>query len=105
MRVVRIFGRLMLLAVIALVATIIYMPFKEQNAKSQALEFCDSIEVGRALASAEEAVKGVGEDRLRLRHDHYLTVGFTGIPPFSRHLCYIDHDGQRVTATRYVHMD
>ena len=97
--------RLVLLAVVALIVLGIYFGYREASAESQARAFCEEIEPGSELATVENAVEGVGEDRLRLRYEGYLTVGFTGIPPFSRHLCNVYHDGRIVTSAQYRYLD
>jgi hypothetical protein len=57
------------------------------------------------LSDAVELAQTVGEDRLRFAFDEYFTVGFTGMPPFSRHMCHVHYQGAQVTATEYVLMD
>jgi len=77
----------------------------EHRAESKAKDFCNGVAVGSSFADLAEIVKTVGEDRLRFIHEDSISVGFTGIPPFSRHVCVIDRSEDKVAAKRYVYVD
>ena len=87
------------------VAMVLYGIFADSRAADAAMAFCDRIEIGSPLARAEAQAEGVGEARLHLEYAEFFTVGFTGMPPFSRHLCQVSHNGQVVTAVEYRHAD
>ena len=59
----------------------------EDRASTKANAFCDSISPSQSFAQLAELAKNAGETQLRVINDQSLVVGFTGIPPFSRHLC------------------
>jgi hypothetical protein len=77
----------------------------EQSAESEAKKFCDNVEVGTLFAEIARIAKTAGEDRLRLIREDSIIVGFTGIPPFSRHACEIRRAEDRVATKRYVYLD
>jgi len=77
----------------------------EDRAESRAKAFCDAVPAGSAFRQAAVKAKSVGEDRLRRIRKESIIIGFTGIPPFSRHFCDISRDGDSVGETRYVYLD
>ena len=77
----------------------------EQTAESAAKGFCNSVAVGSSFADVADLAKIIGEDRLRLIREDSIIVGFTGIPPFSRHACEIRGEEARVATKRYVYLD
>ena len=77
----------------------------EQAAESAAKDFCNGVAVGSSFADVAKLAKTVGEDRLRLIHEESIMVGFTGIPPFSRHACEIRGKENKVAAKRYIYLD
>ena len=77
----------------------------EKRAKSKANEFCDSIDIGSPYVETAARAGSIGENRLRIIGDKSIVVGFTGIPPFSRHLCEVSRDGDRVGGKRYIYLD
>ena len=77
----------------------------EENAESSAIKFCESVALGGLFSEITEKISSVGEDRLRIIQQDLIVVGFTGIPPFSRHLCEISLGGDGVRAKRYIYLD
>lgn len=77
----------------------------EDNAESRAIEFCESVALGSLFSEIAELASSAGEDRLRIIWQDLIVVGFTGIPPFSRHLCEINLGEDRVQAKQYVYLD
>ena len=77
----------------------------EEAAESRARDFCAQIAVRDVLSKVKEAARRAGEDRLRLVSEDSVLVGFTGIPPFSRHACEVRGEHGIVVSKRYVQMD
>ena len=77
----------------------------EQTAQTSAREFCDAVIVGSSFAEVAETAKTVGEDRLRLIREESIFIGFTGVPPFSRHACEVRGEEGKVVTTEYVYLD
>ena len=77
----------------------------EQTAETSAREFCDAVTVGTSFAEVAEIAKTAGEDQLRFMREESIFIGFTGIPPFSRHACDVRGEGGKVVTKRYVHLD
>ena len=88
-----------------IVGLIVWGGLLEDGAESRASQFCDSIAVGSPYAEGEKRAKESGEDRLRIISQNSFTVGFTGIPPFSRHLCEVTRDGEIVSEKHYIYLD
>jgi hypothetical protein len=89
--------------------------YKEPHAQAKAKDFCASMKVGdpvdglveRALAEGSEPAftKWVSlSDKYRTTDERQLIVIFTGLPPFSRHICDIKAT-TRVIDAHYVYMD
>ena len=97
----------MLFALIALAIAVYagYGLWAESRAEAEAREFCASFEIGSTFEDARARAQSVGEPRLKLESETSVTVGFTGLPPFSRHLCRVTRDGNRVAAAEYQHLD
>ncbi len=75
----------------------------EERAQSQAKAFCERFPVG---SSFEEAVK----QALSTTYGHRSTddrayAMFIGIPPFSRHFCFIRGADGKVIEANYEHFD
>lgn len=78
---------------------------REDKAESRAREFCDSIAIGDSFSAVTEKAMSVGEDNLRIVNTDSIMVGFTGIPPFSRHTCEIRNDEGLVGEKQYYYID
>jgi len=76
----------------------------ENGAESSANAFCDSIAIGSVYSEGESRARKSGEDKLRIISNNSFTVGFTGILPFSRHLCEVTRDGELVNDKHYFHL-
>ncbi len=94
-----------IIAFISIFALIIWGGLLEDGAESQAKEFCGAVLIGDSFLETVEKAKTAGEDRLRLIGKESITVGFTGIPPFSRHLCEITRSGDEIGEKRYFYLD
>ncbi len=77
----------------------------DQRAEIQAKEFCNGVTLESSFAEVAETAKTVGDDHLRSISEDLILVGFTGIPPFSRHACVIRGGKDGVESKRYVHLD
>ena len=86
-------------------ALIAWVVVQERRAESSAREFCESIDPGSAFGTAIERARTAGEDRLRILREDTIVVGFTGLPPFSRHLCEVTRDGDEVGGKRTIYLD
>ena len=84
---------------------VVWALMREQQAEDRAREFCDSVAVGERFDLVSDRARSVGEDQLRIVRDESVIVGFTGIPPFSRHACEVTSEGGVVSGKRYVHID
>lgn len=88
-----------------IVGLIVWGGLLEDGAESKASQFCDSIAIGSLYTEGEKRAKESGEDRLRIISENSFVVGFTGIPPFSRHLCEVLRDGELVSDKHYIYLD
>ena len=77
----------------------------DRRAEAEARAFCDSIAPGSPFIEAVEIAKKAGEDRLRFIEKDSISVGFTGVPPFSRHFCEIRRAGENVGEKKYLYLD
>lgn len=91
------------LAVVATLAVGIH--YLESSAEGKARQFCEASKVGMPMANVAEAAKGQGTDMLRWIRPDTVSVGFTGLPPFSRHMCKVEGKGGLVASARYFHLD
>ena len=100
------FGILALLGI----AQIGWGMYREPIAQKQATDFCGTIKIGQsidgitelAIASGAEARLAKwnnGSDGIQVMHVTYI-----GMPPFSRHMCWIKAN-TAVTSAEYVYMD
>ena len=92
-------------ALILLVACSVYGIRSERHAERAAREFCSRIQIGGEFGAAQRLAESAGEDRLRSIRAERITVGFTGLPPWSRHLCDIEREGDRVLSASYRYLD
>ena len=77
----------------------------EQNAQISAKDFCDTVAIGSSFAEVAETARAIGEDRLRLIQEDSIIIGFTGIPPFSRHICDVRGKQGNVVSRAYIYLD
>ena len=77
----------------------------EYRAEAKAKGFCDPALVGSPIATVAEAAKGMGTDLLRRIEPDSVRVGFTGLPPFSRHMCTVEGQRGLVTNVKYSYLD
>ena len=85
------------IAIAAILVIVGGIQYLEYRAESSAKAFCDAASVGTPIDKVAEAATGKGTDMLRRIHAESVTVGFTGLPPFSRHLCTVEAEGGKVT--------
>jgi hypothetical protein len=91
--------------VLSIVGLVVYGLFADPSAEAKAREFCAAVEIGSPFAPVAELASGTGEPLLMLLREDSVTLGFTGMPPFSRHLCRVEHEGGRITSAEYLHLD
>jgi len=92
-------------AVLALVLVIGGVNYLEASAESDAKAFCAASPLGTPMAKVAETAKDTGTKMLRYIQPDEITVGFTGLPPFSRHFCSVAGKAGVVTGTRYYTLD
>ena len=93
------------LAALVVAAALLWAWHVERVAEDEAMAFCDGIQVGSPLDDVAARAREAGDERLRRIGPDSITVGFTGIPPFSRHLCAARAEKGMVVAARYVYLD
>jgi hypothetical protein len=92
--------------VLALVSGVLVWAWRaERGAEIDARSFCADVAIGSPIADVAHAARTAGDDRLRRIGEQSITVGYTGIPPFSRHLCDIRAGNGKVAAKKYVYLD
>lgn len=94
-----------LLSLVGIAVFLGWLTHLERSAESRARAFCGEIAVGSSLEAAAARAAGVGDERLRRVEGSRVVVGFTGIPPFSRHLCEVTGTDGKVQVARYLHLD
>lgn len=77
----------------------------EQKAMTQARDFCDRAVIGESLEALAKEARTTGKKVLRQVSKDKVSVGFVGIPPFSRHFCEIEAKDGIITKARYFHFD
>ena len=93
------------IVIIVLFALFAWAGVREENAEDNARRFCDSVILGESFAALLETAKTVGEDKLRIIREHSLMIGFTGIPPFSRHACEVTSKDGVIDGKHYFYID
>ena len=94
-----------LITILVLGGLFAWAGMREDKAEDSARSFCDSIVIGDSYSSIVEIAKTVGEDKLRIISDDSLMVGFTGIPPFSRHACEVTNSEGLISGKQYFYID
>jgi hypothetical protein len=89
-------------AILIIIAGIHYL---EYRAESSAKAFCDAALVGTPTEDVAAAARGKGTDMLRRIKPDSVTVGFTGLPPYSRHFCETEAVDGKVTKAKYLYLD
>ena len=77
----------------------------EIKAKNDAESFCAPINIGDPIDPVKELALTVGSNMLRTIEENEVTVGFIGIPPFSRHLCIIKSENGKIIGKKYLYLD
>ena len=93
------------IVILVLIGLFVWAGIREDNAESSAMEFCDSVTIGGSYPDLMDKAKTVGEDKLRRINDKSLIVGFTGIPPFSRHTCEVTNSEGLIDEKQYFYID
>ncbi len=94
-----------IITILVLGGLLAWAGIREEKAEDSARSFCDSVTIGESYASLLETAKTVGEDKLRIINDQSLMVGFTGIPPFSRHTCEVTSNDGVIDGKQYFYID
>ena len=92
-------------AALLLAAVIAAMATAEWRARGRAQAFCERFAVGGEMAAVRAAASAEGDRLLRSLQPDRISVGYTGLPPFSRHLCVIESREGRIVAVRRVRLD
>lgn len=93
---------ILLIGVVALPASCVYM---EITARDKADEFCSGAVVGATLHSLTQEAQNTGKKILRHISTERISVGFVGIPPFSRYICNINAQDGKITGATVSHID
>lgn len=88
-----------------LVCIFVWAGVREDRAEENARKFCDSAIVGDSFTELQRRAKSAGEDKLRFIREESVTIGFTGIPPFSRHVCEIRSKESVISEKQYFYID
>jgi len=98
---------LRLLPVLGAVTAVVVVSsvYFEIAAQQEAQAFCTRAQVGAPASPIALDAASIGERMLRRITPDRIQVGFTGIPPFSRHLCTIDVQDGRVKGARISRLD
>ena len=94
-----------IIAFVVVVGLLIWGWRMEEVAESKARDFCEQVAVGDAFSDVQDTARRAGEDRLRLMTESSVLVGYTGIPPFSRHACEVRGENGKVVSKRYLLVD
>lgn len=88
-----------------------YVRWVEGKAQAAAESFCASATVGSDASALPERAIAAGAERRYARWARgdggkaQMLAVFTGVPPFSRHLCTVETESGRVVATHLGHLD
>jgi hypothetical protein len=93
---------ILLIVVVALPASCVYM---EVTARGKADAFCSGAVVGATLQPLTQEAQNTGEKILRHISTENVSVGFVGIPPFSRYICTINAQDGKITGATVSHID
>jgi hypothetical protein len=85
-----------------IVSGIWYLQFR---AESQARAFCDTAKTGMPIGPVAANARQTGERLLRRVEAEKVTVGFTGLPPYSRHFCTVEAQAGMITRASYSTLD
>lgn len=94
-----------------LVLALAYIAHAESEAESRARDFCATVRPGDGTDGLAEKAWAAGADRRMTRWlkspgaADWLPVTFTGLFPYSRHLCSIEAAAKQVTKAEYGYLD
>jgi len=94
-----------LIVIVFIIFIIISTSYLEIKAKGDAESFCAPINIGDPIEPVKELALTVGSNMLRTIEENEVTVGFIGIPPFSRHLCIVKSENGKITEKKYFYLD
>jgi hypothetical protein len=77
----------------------------ESRAEKSARAFCAAALPGTPMAKVADAARDAGTKMLRRIEPEAVAVGFTGVPPFSRHLCTVRGTAGVVSEAAYSYLD
>lgn len=93
---------MLLAVVVALPASCVYM---QMTARDEANAFCARAVVGAPLEPLSKEAENTGTKILRQISKDRVSVGFVGIPPFSRYICTISAQDGQITGSSVSHID
>lgn len=90
--------------------------WKEPRARAAAKDFCASVKVGDSADGLEKRALDAGaasafakwvslSDKYRTTDERQMLVIFTGLPPFSRHICALKANAHAIVDARYEYLD
>ena len=94
-----------IITIVVLFGLFAWAGVREENAEDSARSFCDSVIIGESFDTLVGKAQSVGEDQLRIINKESLMIGFTGIPPFSRHACEVTSKEGIVDGKHYFYID
>jgi len=105
------FGKTLLGLVAALGLLLAYATYAEHQAEQRAQAFCHPLAPGMDSTRLAEQAILQGADQRQTRWfrqeqgDEQLYATFTGMPPFSRHICRISARQGRLTSAELIYLD
>ena len=93
---------ILLTGMVALPASCVYM---QVAARDEANAFCSRAAIGAPLAPLTTEAENTGTKILRHVSTDRVSVGFVGIPPFSRYICTINAQDGKITGAVVSHID
>lgn len=98
-------GRFLKYALACFLLFLGYAAFEENTAARASAEFCAAIAVGMPIEALQRRLAA------DTAHDHAvdfpdgILIIFTGVPPFSRHICRVEMAAAHVTAKHLEYLD
>ena len=94
-----------LLAGVAAVALGAWGAGSELEARARAHAFCDWVKTGRPEAEVADEARKLEGKVLHVVRPEWVSVGFAGALPLSRHVCSVSREDGKVTGKTYLHVN
>jgi hypothetical protein len=104
------FGKAVLAIAIVMGSLGGYAAYAEKKAYRQASTFCSTVHAGSAVEGLLERAIAAGASEQQSRWMEWqgsdtLLATYTGVPPFSRHICSVTAQGGRVVEAKLAYID